>query len=175
MSKDSALPVKINGITGGHLQGLAREINRGDTNRPGDAGRFKRGQSGNPNGRPAGSRNLTYRHLHELMMAQGEAVVAAVLAAALDGDSTAQKLVLDRILPRRVCNPIRDVTLPPLRTAADASQALGSITAAVLDGRITADEAAALASLVGVFIKVVDIHDLERRIVELEARPRAQQ
>jgi len=109
------------------------------------------------------------------MMVQGEAVVAAVLAAALGGDSTAQRLVLDRILPRRVCNPIREVTLPPLRTAADAALALGEITAAVLDGRITADEAAALASIVEVFIKVTASHEFERRLVELEQRPRAQQ
>jgi hypothetical protein len=109
------------------------------------------------------------------MTSQGEAVVTAVLAAALRGDSMALKLVLDRILPRRVCNPIRNVALPPLRTAADATFALGDITAAALDGRITADEAAALASIVEVFVKVVASHDLERRIVELEQRPRAPQ
>jgi hypothetical protein len=109
------------------------------------------------------------------LLEKGEEVVAAVLAAAIRGDSIAQRLVLDRILPRRVCNPIRDVTLPPLRTAADAALALGEVSAAVLDGRLTADEAAALASIVEVFIKVAASHDLERRIVELEARPRAQQ
>lgn len=174
MSKASAAAVKITEITG-EQAAVRREPMQGRKLRQTTGGQWTRGQSGNPNGRPIGSRNLTYRHLHLLMMEQGEAVVAAVLAAALAGDTAAMKLALDRILPRRVCTPIRDVTLPPLRTAADASQALGEITTAVLDGRITADEAAALASLVGVFIKVVDIHDLERRIVELEQRPRAQQ
>src|SRR5579859_630925 len=140
----------------------------------GKGGRWTGGQSGNPAGRPTGRRNLSYQHLHELMTAQGEAVVTAVLAAALRGDSIAQRLVLDRILPRRVCNPIRDVTLPPMSTAADAVQALGEVTSAVIEGRITTDEAAALASIVEVFIKVAASHDHERRIVELEERPKAQ-
>jgi Family of unknown function (DUF5681) len=140
-----------------------------------NGGQWTRGQSGNPNGRPIGSRNLTFRHLHELMMAQGEAVVNAVLTAAIAGDSTAMKLVVDRVLPRRVCNPISDVAIPPLRTAADASRALGEIVAAALDGRIGAADAAALAQVVEVFRKTVEIVDHERRIVELEARPRAQQ
>jgi hypothetical protein len=108
-------------------------------------------------------------------MAQGEVVVNAVLTAALAGDPTAMKLVVERVLPRRVCNPVREVMLPPLRTAADAAQALGEITAAVLDGRITADEAAALASVVEVFIKVATSFDHERRIVELEERARERQ
>lgn len=172
MARSRALSVNIRKITGEHIQAPVLAINHESGNRPGVSGRFERGQSGNPSGRPPGSRNLTYRHLHELMMAQGEAVVAAVLAAALRGDSMAQKLVLDRILPRRVCSPIRDVKLPSLRTAGDAAQALGEITAAVLDGRITADEAAALASIIEVFIKVAASHDLERRIVELEERKR---
>jgi hypothetical protein len=100
--------------------------------------------------------------------------VTAVLAAALRGDSIAQRLVLDRILPRRVCNPIRDVTFLPMRTAADAVQALGEVTSAVLEGRITTDEAAALAAIVEVFIKVAASHDHECRIVELEERQKAQ-
>jgi len=174
MARSSALAVNIRELTGAHIPGPGRGVNQERANRPGVSGRFERGRSGNPNGRPSGSRNLTYRHLHELMMVQGEEIVAAVLAAAIRGDSTAQRLVLDRILPRRVCNPIRDVKLPPLQTAADAALALGEITAAVFDGRITADEAAALASIVEIFIKVAASHDLERRIVELEERPRAQ-
>jgi hypothetical protein len=175
MAKGSGVPVYIRKNAGRYVQGTAGGVGHVNADQPRVSGRFEPGQSGNLNGRPAGSRNLTYRHLHELMMAQGEAVVTAVLAAALDGDSTAQRLVLDRILPRRVCNPIRDFTLSPLRTAADAALALGEITAAVLDGRITADEAAALASIVEVFIKVTASHEFERRLVEIEQRPRAQQ
>jgi hypothetical protein len=174
MQKLTELPVNSRVYTG---DGARAEIKQKECRqaRSVNGGRWAPGQSGNLRGRPTGRRNHSYQHLHGLLMEQGEEVVLAVLAAALRGDSIAQRLVMDRILPRRVCNPIRDVTLPPLRTAADAALALGEITAAVLDGRITADEAAALASIVEVFIKVNANHEFERRLVELEQRPRAQQ
>jgi hypothetical protein len=175
VSKVSALPVKIREKTGRKAQFGSRESASEANVRLKASGQFERGQSGNPNGRPAGSRNLTYRHLHELMMAKGQQVVTAVLTAAIAGDSTAMKLVVDRVLPRRVCSPISDVAIPPLRTAADASRALGEIVGAALDGRIGAADAAALAQVVEVFRKTVEIVDHERRIVELEARPKAQQ
>jgi hypothetical protein len=174
MPKVITLPVNSRSLTG-DARKVEIKPKESRQARSVNGGRWSPGQSGNLRGRPVGSSNLTYKHLHGLMLEKGEEVVAAVLAAAIRGDSLAQRLVLDRILPRRVCNPVRDVTLPPLRNAADAAQALGEITAAVLDGRITADEAAALASIVEVFIKVAASHDLERRILELEQRPIAQQ
>jgi hypothetical protein len=174
MPKVTAIPVNSR-INTGERARAEMKPKEGRQDRSVNDGRWAPGQSGNLRGRPTGRRNHAYQHLHGLLMEQGEEVVLAVLAAALRGDSIAQRLVMDRILPRRVCNPIRDVTLPPLRTAADAALALGEITAAVLDGRITADEAAALASIVEVFIKVTASHEFERRLVELEQRPRAQQ
>jgi hypothetical protein len=102
-------------------------------------------------------------------------VVNAVLAKALAGDATALKLVIERVLPRRVCSPVRDVVLPPLRTTSDAAQALEEITAAVLNGRLTAGEAASPASIVEVFIKVAASLDHECRIAELEDRAQGQQ
>jgi hypothetical protein len=174
MPKVTALPVNSRIITGGQDKAQIKS-KEGRQARSVNGGRWSPGQSGNLRGRPVGSSNLTYKHLHGLMLEKGEEVVAAVLTAAIRGDSMAQRLVLERILPRRVCSPVRDVMLPPLHTAADAAQALGEITAAVLGGRITADEAAALASVVEVYIKVAASLDHERRIVELEERAREQQ
>jgi hypothetical protein len=174
MQKVTQLPVNSRIYTG---DGAKAEIKQKESRRARsvNGGRWTPGQSGNLSGRPVGSGNLTYKHFHSLLLEKGEEVVAAVLAAAIRGDSIAQRLVMDRILPRRVCNPIRDVTLPPLRIAGDAALALGEITAAVLDGRITADEAASLASIVEVFIKVAASLDHERRIVELEERAKERQ
>ena len=57
---------------------------------------FQPGQSGNPAGRPKGSVNRQLAMLREAV----EQVLPLVLQRALDGDTEAQKLILERGLPR---------------------------------------------------------------------------
>ena len=51
-----------------------------------DASRFKKGVSGNPRGRRAGSRNKATMLLEKMMADDGEGVVNAVLEAAKGGE-----------------------------------------------------------------------------------------
>ncbi len=67
---------------------------------------WKRGQSGNPNGRPKGTRNLKKREhfLSTLMNAvepEWERIIEEQLKAALRGDYSAAKLFFDHILPKQ--------------------------------------------------------------------------
>lgn len=57
---------------------------------------FQPGQSGNPAGRPKGSVNKQLAMLREAV----EQVLPLVVQRALDGDVDAQKLILERGLPR---------------------------------------------------------------------------
>jgi hypothetical protein len=66
---------------------------------------WRKGQSGNPKGRPKRSESVT-QWIHELSqqvdtdgMMKGQLVAEAVYAAALSGDMRAAKLILDRIEP----------------------------------------------------------------------------
>jgi hypothetical protein len=88
---------------------------------------------------------------------------------ALDGDTTAMRLCLERIMPPRKDRPIQ-FTLPPITTAAEAGQVLGAIVAAVAAGDITPAEAGDVSKLVGDFIKALEAGELERRIAALEQR-----
>ena len=85
---------------------------------------FKKGQSGNPAGKPKGTRHKTALLAEKLMSDDVEAIVKAVVDAAKSGDLTAAKIVLDRIAPARRDNPVR-FELPAIESPADAAKASG--------------------------------------------------
>ena len=69
-------------------------------------GRFVRGQSGNPKGRPVGARNKATETAELLLDGQTEALTKMAIELALDGNPTALKLCLDRIVPPRRERPV---------------------------------------------------------------------
>jgi len=130
---------------------------------------FRPGQSGNPAGKPPGTKHHATRLAEHLMEGAAEAVVHAVLAAARDGDMVAARLVLDRIAPVRKGRAVA-LALPPVETAADILAALGVTVAAMADGDITPDEAATVAGILEVKRRAIETTDLESRIAALEER-----
>jgi hypothetical protein len=109
-------------------------------------GRFRRGQSGNPNGRRPGARNRTSALALKLMDADAEPVILALIKAARGGDTTAIRMVLERVAPLPRNRPVQ-FSMPPIETAADLGAALGAILRAASDGEMSPDEATAFAKL----------------------------
>ena len=60
--------------------------------------------------------------------------------------------------------------MPELRTAEDAKNAIGKIASAVGCGLLTPAEAGELANMLGMFLKISDHADIERRLRHLEER-----
>jgi uncharacterized protein DUF5681 len=115
---------------------------------------FERGKSGNPAGRPKGSRNRTSLAVEALLDGQAEAITQKVVELALTGDLTALRLCLERILPvRRERRIIFD--MPPLEEPEDAAPAMAAIIAAVADGELSLRDAAELRNLVESFFRVL--------------------
>jgi hypothetical protein len=115
-------------------------------------GKFGKGQSGNPHGRPAGARNRTTLAAEALLDGEAEELTRKVIELAREGDMNALRLCLDRIIPPRRDRPIF-VDLPPLEHTGDAPTALAAILAAVASGQITLAEANELSKLIEMFIK----------------------
>ena len=61
---------------------------------------FQPGQSGNPKGRPRGSRNRATLLAQELLGDEGETIMRKAIELAKKGDKLALKLCLERIVPR---------------------------------------------------------------------------
>jgi hypothetical protein len=93
------------------------------------------------------------------------APVRKAIELAKAGDTQMLKFLLDRILPKE--RSVR-VELPAMEYAYDAVDALGAIIDAVGTGRIAPSEAAALANLVAVYARTIDVADLESRLETIE-------
>jgi hypothetical protein len=105
------------------------------------------------------------------MLVDGESgqLTRKCIEMAKAGDTVAMRLCLERILPPRRDRPMH-ITLPTLTSASDATAAIAAITAAVAEGEITPGEGADLNTVVGGFIKAVELTDIEVRLAALEMK-----
>ncbi len=129
---------------------------------------FEKGQSGNPAGRPAGSRNKVSLLLEEMLQGEAEEITRKLIAKAKVGDPGALRLCLDRLVAPRKGRPVL-FALPKLETAADAAAASLALVEAVAVGDLTPYEAAQLASVIETFTSSLQSGDLEQRLARLEA------
>ena len=127
---------------------------------------FEKGNRASP-GPPQGSRSSATIMAEKLMQDGIDNIVKTVIEAAAEGDMTAAKLVLERIVPVRKSRPVY-LTLPPVKTAADVVEALGATVQAMADGEVTPEEAATIAGVLEAKRKAIETADLEARIVRLE-------
>jgi hypothetical protein len=104
---------------------------------------FQQGQSGNPAGRPRGSRNKATILLRDLLDGESTAITRKAIELAKDGDIAAIRICMERLVPPRKSDPVV-FDLPRLDTAADAVAALSAVVAAVATGDLTPSEAADL-------------------------------
>ncbi|MDE1915010.1 MAG: hypothetical protein KGJ57_05005 [Sphingomonadales bacterium] len=96
-----------------------------------------------------------------------EDVAMAVIKAAENGDTSAARLVLERVMPARKDSPIT-IDLPAVDGAVGLVEAGQAIIAAVASGEITPAEADALMSLIERQRRIVETADLDARLAALE-------
>jgi hypothetical protein len=129
--------------------------------------RFKPGQSGNPAGKPKGTRNATTLALETLLDGQATALTQKAIDLALTGDMAALRLCLDRILPPRKDRPVT-FTLPPINSAQDAAATVSAVLAAVATGEITPADAGEISRLIEAYVKAFETAELAERLERLE-------
>ena len=132
---------------------------------------FKPGRSGNPNGRPAGSRNRATLAIEALLEGEGEALTRKAIELAKAGDMQALRLCMDRLAPPRKDSPVA-FDLPELKTVSDATRAMGALVKAVADGDLTPTEAAEITRMLQGFAKIVETAEFEDRVQKLEEATR---
>ena len=124
---------------------------------------FVKGQSGNPTGRPPGSRNKATILAETMFQGEAEAIIRLAIDKAKEGDMTAIRLCLERVFPR-----LRDratvYDLPPINSAPEALAALTGIVAGVRDGELTAAEGCELSKLVDHYLRALEAKDFEQRL-----------
>jgi len=129
----------------------------------------EKGRSGNPSGRPRGSRIRSTFAAQMLLQGEAEALTRKAVELALDGDPAALRLCLDRLIaPHR--ERLVPLALPPMREPADLAAAMEAIAAAVARGLLAPAEAAELAKVVDTFANAIETRDFDSRLRALEER-----
>jgi hypothetical protein len=123
-------------------------------------------EPGNP-GRPKGARHKTTIAVEALLEGEAEKLARKAIEKALEGDTTALRLCLDRIAPPRKDRTIA-FTLPEVATPADVLRAAGALLAGVAAGELAPSEAGGLSKLLDGYRSALTTVDLEARISRLE-------
>jgi hypothetical protein len=125
---------------------------------------FKKGESGNPDGRPKGSKDKR-TDLRVLLQPHAEDLVNKVVEKALEGDTTALRLCLDRLIPPYRAGNI-SVVLDDLEgTLTEKGE---KIIGAMGGGEITPSDASSMLSALAAQSRVVEVDDIAKRVSELE-------
>jgi hypothetical protein len=130
---------------------------------------FQKGQSGNPAGRPRGSRNKQTIAAEKLFAEDAEALIRIAIDLAKAGDIAALRLCLDRICAPHRHRPV-PFDLPQLAVAKDAVGAMSTLMEGIAAGELSAPEAAGLAKAIQGFTQALTTADLDKRIANLEWR-----
>ena len=129
--------------------------------------RFQKGRSGNPSGRPKGSRNTATLACEALLDGQAEALTQKAIQMGLEGDAMALRLCMDRICPP-LKNRLVAFPLPPINSARDAADAMSAVMGAVAEGRLTPADAAEISKVVACAVKAFEAAEFADRSARIE-------
>ena len=98
---------------------------------------------------------------------QAEALTQTAIKNALEGDTVALRLCMDRIAPPPKDAPV-SFTLPLMNNALDAAEAAGSVLNAVSKGELTPIEATRVMGLIDSYRRTLELTEIEERLRALE-------
>ncbi len=123
--------------------------------------------AGNP-GKPKGTRHKATQAALAMLDGEAEALTRQAVTMALEGDTTALRLCLERIAPPRKDAPVK-FDIPSMQCAADAAIAAGRVLQNVAQGDLTPTEGAHVMALIETYRRTLETTELEARVVALEA------
>ena len=133
---------------------------------------FKSGVSGNPKGKPKGTktkRTLITEALDAISKERSvdvrKQIVEATLNASLAGDMTATSILLNRLEPayKPVSAPVELGQMP-----VDAAKKTEQIVQLITDGQLSPDVGKDIINSIVLSLKVSELTDIEKRLADLE-------
>src|SRR5258708_10363080 len=118
-------------------------------------------------GRPKGSRNKATLALQEMLEDSGMGILARLRLMALQGDRTAMRLCLERLLPVRKGRPVY-FRLPVMNTVADVAKAQRMVLQQVSKGFLTPEEGQSVSGMIQTTLQCLLAGDLLPRLEKLE-------
>lgn len=128
---------------------------------------FKPGQSGNPKGKPKGTRHKATMAVEALLDGEAEQLTRKAIDAALSGDMTALRLCLERVCPPRKSRPV-SFDLPEIEKATDILTGINGVMQAVANGDLTPEEGQSITAMLEQSRRAQELVDLDERLSRLE-------
>lgn len=129
-------------------------------------GRWVKGQSGNPRGRPPGRPDARTK-ITRALLDEGLEIARVVTEAAKEGDLQACSIVLSRIAP--ALKPQVERTPFDFDPSASVPQQIEAVLAAIAAGDLAPDAGQTIISALGTLADARAVSELEARIITLEA------
>ncbi len=128
-------------------------------------GRWVKGRSGNPEGRKPGTGDWRTKYRAAFEAAAPE-IIQSIIASAIDGDSTAQRICMERLVPplKATDSPI---TVPLSGGLGDQGRA---VLQSIAEGEITPGEAESIFRSLTAQSRITELTELEKRIEVLESK-----
>lgn len=120
-------------------------------------------------GRPRGSRNKQTLLFQGAIDEYGPMIIRKTLKMAMEGDRTAIKLTMERLVPPAQHDRI-DLHLPPVRCSADLTKVSAAVIRAAGRGELTIEQAKGVGEMLQIHGRLIEKQDFEHRIVALEQR-----
>lgn len=127
---------------------------------------FRKGKSGNPDGKPKGARDKRTA-LRELLQPHAADLVQKAVTLALAGDTTALRICIDRCIP---AVKAKDTPISISGLTGSLAEQGQAVLAAMAAGEITPDEASTVMQAIAAQVRIVEADELEKRIAALEER-----
>jgi hypothetical protein len=131
---------------------------------------FIKGESGNPAGRPPGSRNTKALLRQAMLDAEGDDLTRQLIAMAQEGDRTALRLCVERVLPRGAGRMIA-FELPRVDSAAGARQAVADIAGAMSRAELAPRDAHEMLRVINLGAKIIATAEMAEAAAR-EGQPR---
>jgi hypothetical protein len=119
--------------------------------------KFIAGQSGNPSGRPKGSKNR-HTELREALKDDLPEILVTLKERALAGDMAAMRLLLERVMPSKR-QEANTVDIPELNEAETFQDKADAILCAVAVGKLAPEHGVALINAIGSMFKPLKVDD----------------
>ncbi len=127
---------------------------------------FQPGQSGNPLGKPVGTKHRATIAAQTLLDGEVEALTRKAIDLALSGDIGALKLCLDRIIP--ALKPQAQAVMLDQPLPNSLTETARAFMNAAAKGQISPNIAAQLVSAVASIARVEELEDIKHRLEGLE-------
>ena len=127
--------------------------------------KFEKGVSGNPAGRPKGSRDKR-RLYREMIEAHTEDLIRKAIDIALGGDESMIRFLLDRLLPSKP----KDDPLPEMKLEGSPSEQSAQIISLVCDGIITPMEGNSFLDSMIAHLNITTVDDIAKRLERIEKK-----